>query len=180
MLRENIEIIVQAFSVDLRKPRAEVLSGEVGITVRRAIQSAAQLDQWASDEDPPVAGWQSSWSPTIMKCPKGVVLVISWVHRFFYLNRVPALSSCTDPSCRPWNYPIFLSFQPVIGAICAGCPALLKPSEIGPGISAVLADLFPKYLDPSAYRVINGGVAETTHLLKLKWDHSACDLCSFW
>ncbi|KAF8273428.1 aldehyde dehydrogenase [Lactarius quietus] len=148
MLRENIEPIVQAFSVDLRKPRAEVLGGEIGPIVRRAIQSAAQLDEWASDEKPQAVEWQRAWSATILKRPKGVVLVIS-----------------------PWNYPLFLSLQPIIGAISAGCPALLKPSEIGPGVSSVLADLFPKYLDPSAYRIINGGVPETTYLLKLKWDH---------
>jgi len=60
-----------------------------------------------------------------------------------------------------------------MGAIAAGCPAVLKPSEICPATSSVLADLFPKYLDQSAYRVINGGVPEVTYLLKLKWDHSA-------
>jgi aldehyde dehydrogenase family protein len=76
---------------------------------------------------------------------------------------------------RPWNYPILLSFQPIIGAIAAGCPAVLKPSEISPATSALLADLFPKYLNQSAYRVINGGVPEVTYLLKLKWDHSAYD-----
>jgi acyl-CoA reductase-like NAD-dependent aldehyde dehydrogenase len=65
--------------------------------------------------------------------------------------------------------------QPLVGAIAAGCPALLKPSEVGPAVSALLADLFPKYLDQSAYRIINGGVPEITHILKLKWDHSACD-----
>ena len=77
LLRENIEPIVQAFSVDLRKPRAEVLGGEIGPIVRRAIQSAAQLDEWANDERPPVAEWQRSWSPMILKRPKGVILVIS-------------------------------------------------------------------------------------------------------
>ncbi|KAH9073066.1 aldehyde dehydrogenase [Lactarius deliciosus] len=121
MLRENIESIVQGFSVDLRKPAAEVLTGEIG---------------------PVVPEWQRTWSPTILKRPKGVVLVIS-----------------------PWNYPIFLSLQPIIGAISAGCPAVLKPSEIGPGVSSVLADLFPKYLDPSAYRISQWAAAE--HLTPL-------------
>jgi aldehyde dehydrogenase (NAD+) len=50
---------------------------------------------------------------------------------------------------------------------------LLKPSEIGTAVSAILADLVSKYLDQSAYRVINGAVPETTHILKLKWDQSA-------
>ena len=77
MLRENVEPIVQAFSIDLRKPRAEVLAGEIGPIIRRATQSAAQLDEWASDESPQVVEWQRAWSPTILKQPKGVVLVIS-------------------------------------------------------------------------------------------------------
>ena len=77
MLRENIEVIVQAFAADLRKPRNEVLIGEIGPMVRRATQSAAQLDEWAKDEIVQVPDRQQAWSPTILKRPKGVVLVIS-------------------------------------------------------------------------------------------------------
>jgi len=47
---------------------------------------------------------------------------------------------------------------------------VLKPSEVSPNVSSALADLFPKYLDPNAYAVINGAVPETTYLLSLKWD----------
>jgi hypothetical protein len=54
--------------------------------------------------------------------------------------------------------------------MAAGCPALLKPSEVGPVVSALFADFFPKYLDTSAYRVTNGGVPEITYILKLKWE----------
>jgi hypothetical protein len=88
-------------------------------------------------------------------------------------NICPHFLSLNVGYCRPWNFPILLSFQPIMGAIAAGCPAVLKPSEISPATSSLLADLFPKYLDHSAYRVINGGVPEVTYLLKLKWDHSA-------
>lgn len=74
---------------------------------------------------------------------------------------------------RPWNYPMILSLQPLIAAIAAGCPCVVKPSEISPTYSQLLADLFPKYLDPSAYRVVNGGAdPETTKLLNLQWAHS--------
>jgi len=79
MLRENVEAIVQAFSVDLRKPRLEVLMGEIGPIVHRATQSIPLLDEWASDESVPAPDWQKSWSPTVLKRPKGVVLVISCV-----------------------------------------------------------------------------------------------------
>jgi acyl-CoA reductase-like NAD-dependent aldehyde dehydrogenase len=79
MFRENIEAFVQAFSVDLRKPRLEVLGGELGHIISRAAPSAVQLDEWAADENVQVSDWKQSWSPTILKRPKGVVLVISCV-----------------------------------------------------------------------------------------------------
>lgn len=72
---------------------------------------------------------------------------------------------------RPWNYPIVLSFQPLIGAIAAGCCAVIKPSEAVPHVSQLIADLLPKYLDPCAYWVVNGAVPEATKLLELQWDH---------
>lgn len=79
MLRENIDVIVQALATDLRKPRQETIVGEIGMAIRRATQSAAQLDEWASDEIVSVPDWQRGWTPTVLKRPKGVVFVISCV-----------------------------------------------------------------------------------------------------
>ena len=79
MLRENVEAFVQAFSVDLRKPRLEVLGGELGSIVHRTTQSIEQLDEWACDESVAAPDPQKSWSPTVLKRPKGVALVISCV-----------------------------------------------------------------------------------------------------
>jgi len=70
----------------------------------------------------------------------------------------------------PWNYPVVLSLSPLVGAIAAGCPAVIKPSEVSANVTDVLAQLLPKYLDPNAYVVVKGAVPETTYLLSLKWD----------
>ncbi|TFY54872.1 hypothetical protein EVG20_g9533, partial [Dentipellis fragilis] len=149
MAQENKDAFVTALKADLNKPALETLLGEVGPIIERSIKSAEQLDEWAKPEPVQVkAAWQQSWGSTLYKTPVGVVLVIA-----------------------PWNYPMVLSLQPLIGAIAAGCTAVVKPSEISSHYSQLLAELFPKYLDPSAYRVINGGVEETTEVLKLKWDH---------
>lgn len=67
---------------------------------------------------------------------------------------------------------MILSLQPLIGAIAAGCCAVIKPSELVPSYARLIAELLPKYLDTTAYRVVNGGVEETTKLLSLQWDHS--------
>lgn len=53
------------------------------------------------------------------------------------------------------------------GAITAGCAAVVKPSELTPAVSGLLAELFPKYLDPDLYRVVNGGVEETTKVSRI-------------
>jgi acyl-CoA reductase-like NAD-dependent aldehyde dehydrogenase len=71
----------------------------------------------------------------------------------------------------PWNYPVYLVIVPLVGAIAAGCTAVVKPSEVTPHSAQVLTDLLHRYLDNKAYIVINGAVEETTLLLQQKWDH---------
>ncbi|KAG8881408.1 hypothetical protein FRB97_009603 [Tulasnella sp. 331] len=58
-----------------------------------------------------------------------------------------------------------------IGAIAAGCPSVLKMSELTPTISGLVADLWPKYMDLEYTQVVNGAIPETTALLDLQWDH---------
>ena len=71
----------------------------------------------------------------------------------------------------PWNYPVFLLLSPLVGAIAAGNCAVIKPSEHTPTVSALLAELLPQYLDPSAVAVVEGGAAETQDLLDQALDH---------
>jgi aldehyde dehydrogenase (NAD+) len=66
-----------------------------------------------------------------------------------------------------------LSLNPFVGVIAAGCTGVLKPSEYSPAVSSLLTELFPKYLDPDAYAVINGAEFETTHMLEFKWTTSS-------
>lgn len=63
-----------------------------------------------------------------------------------------------------------LSLDPVVGAIAAGNAVVLKPSELAPASSSLLAKLLGEYMDSSSVRVVEGGVAETTALLEQKWD----------
>ena len=48
---------------------------------------------------------------------------------------------------------------------------MLKPSEVAPAVSAYLARTLPRYVDPDAVKVVEGGVAETTLLLDQRFDH---------
>jgi beta-apo-4'-carotenal oxygenase len=86
-------------------------------------------------------------NPRIRKEPLGTVLIIG-----------------------AYNFPVNLSFGPLIGAIAAGCTAVLKPSEVSPATAMVMKKIIEESLDPSAYACVNGGVPETTALLNEKWD----------
>jgi aldehyde dehydrogenase (NAD+) len=70
-----------------------------------------------------------------------------------------------------WNYPIQLVLSPMVAAIGAGNCVVLKPSELSSAVSQLLARLIPKYLDKKAFYVYEGGVEETTELLKQRFDH---------
>ncbi|KAI0053240.1 aldehyde dehydrogenase [Auriscalpium vulgare] len=149
MLRENEDAIVAALQADMKKPALETISFEINPMAERSFASAEMLDQWAQPERvEDVPDWQKSWAPTIHKAPKGPALIIA-----------------------PWNFPVHLLFEPLIGALAAGCTAVIKPSEVAPHNAALMAELVPKYLDHSAVRVVNGSVPETTRLLELKWAH---------
>lgn len=69
-----------------------------------------------------------------------------------------------------FNFPIQLSLGPLIGAIAAGCTAILKPSEGSPNCAAVLQKVIAESLDPNFYTVVQGAIPETTALLDQKWD----------
>lgn len=76
------------------------------------------------------------------------------------------------PACLiigPFNYPVQLTLLPIIGALAAGNPVILKPSELTPQTSATLEKALHNHFDASVVRVLNGGVTLTTELLKLPW-----------
>ncbi|MBA0865318.1 hypothetical protein Goshw_011119, partial [Gossypium schwendimanii] len=69
-----------------------------------------------------------------------------------------------------WNFPMGLSLEPLIGAIAAGNAVVIKPSELAPASSSLLANTLPNYLDTQAIKVIEGGPAVGQQLLHHKWD----------
>ncbi|KAF9997011.1 Aldehyde dehydrogenase [Entomortierella chlamydospora] len=149
LVDENTDALIEAVHKDLRKHRNETTLGEIIPTKEEINDALEHLDEWAKDEvvNPSLV---NKFGTTCLKRkePKGSVLLIS-----------------------PWNYPVFLTFGPLIGAIAAGCTAVIKPSEVAPHSAKLMTELIPRYLDTRAYIVINGAAHETTKLLEYKWDH---------
>ncbi|KAF9543781.1 Aldehyde dehydrogenase [Mortierella hygrophila] len=149
LIDDNTDALCDALYMDLRKHKNEATLGEL-ITTKEEINDAlVHLEEWAKDERTTPSFINRVGTTCIKrKEPKGAVLVIA-----------------------PWNYPVYLALTPLVGAIAAGCTAVLKPSEVTPHSARLIAELIPRYLDNKAFMVVNGGAPETTQLLDYKWDH---------
>ena len=71
----------------------------------------------------------------------------------------------------PWNYPIQLIFEPLVGAISAGNCVVLKPSELAANTSTLVKKLIQEIYDESFVAVVEGGPEVTQALLEERHDH---------
>ncbi|MFB0967596.1 MAG: aldehyde dehydrogenase family protein, partial [Cloacibacterium sp.] len=69
-----------------------------------------------------------------------------------------------------WNYPYQLTLTPVIAAIAAGNTCMIKPSELPENTMKAMAKLIKENFDAKFLYVLEGGVEETTAILKLRFD----------
>ena len=70
----------------------------------------------------------------------------------------------------PWNYPVQLLLNPLVGAISAGCTAVLKPSPYTPHVSATLRAMIGEIYDERYVAVVEGNRDVNTLLLDRRWD----------
>lgn len=147
-ITDYADALTEACKKDLGKPTFETALVELDWCKNDIIFVTKNLEKWMKDESAPdIALSNKLFSPRIKKDPLGTVLVIG-----------------------AFNFPVQLCLGPLIGAIAAGCTAILKPSEASPATAMVLKKVVEEYLDPNAYAVINGAIPETTALLNEKWD----------
>ena len=69
-----------------------------------------------------------------------------------------------------WNYPYQLSLSPVVAALAAGNTCILKPSEIAENTMKAMAKIINENFPKEYFYVAEGGIEETTEILKLKFD----------
>lgn len=70
----------------------------------------------------------------------------------------------------PWNYPVQLLLNPLVGAISAGCTAVLKPSPYVPNVSATLARMIEDTFDSQYIAVVQGNREVNQALLAQRFD----------
>eukprot|EP00475_Leptophrys_vorax_P017830 TRINITY_DN24390_c0_g1_i5.p2 TRINITY_DN24390_c0_g1~~TRINITY_DN24390_c0_g1_i5.p2 ORF type:complete len:339 (+),score=85.25 TRINITY_DN24390_c0_g1_i5:1312-2328(+) len=148
MLNDNVEAWGDVLHKDLRKGYQEYYGAEIAPIVHEAVHMIEHLPEYMKPEIKPNDVANLMDQTMIRKDPVGPVLIIG-----------------------AWNYPINLTLAPLIGAIGAGCTAIIKPSELSSHSALLLEQLLPKYLDSDAFAIVNGAVKETTELLRYKWGH---------
>ncbi|KAJ5217161.1 hypothetical protein N7468_010169 [Penicillium chermesinum] len=149
LIDDNETALLDALQKDLNRSHGESYLTDLSGIRSDILYHLDNIDSWTADE---VVGddfiTRSLGIARIRKEPLGVVLIIG-----------------------AWNFPLLLVLQPLIAAITAGCCAIMKPSELTEACPTLLRELVPRYLDPTAIRVVCGGVPETTALLELPFNH---------
>eukprot|EP00270_Netrium_digitus_P011935 TRINITY_DN3824_c0_g1_i4.p1 TRINITY_DN3824_c0_g1~~TRINITY_DN3824_c0_g1_i4.p1 ORF type:complete len:549 (-),score=114.95 TRINITY_DN3824_c0_g1_i4:197-1687(-) len=146
-MEEREEEILAALKEDLGRNTCESIMTDICGISESAKGALKNLSRWMKPRKVSSNILNAPASSYILAEPHGVVLIIA-----------------------PWNFPLMLALDPLVGAVAAGNAAVLKPSELSRATSALLGRLLPQYLDPWLIRVVQGGAEETQTLLRQRWD----------
>ncbi|RCN42446.1 aldehyde dehydrogenase family protein [Ancylostoma caninum] len=148
LITENSEALCEAVYNDLRRNPQTTHFLEIANAIVEIDYMLENVDEWSKPVTVKKTFANALDQPMLVKDPLGVVLIIS-----------------------PWNYPVSMILLPLIPAIAAGNTVVIKPSEISANTAAAFEKLVSKYFEPEMVAVVNGGVEETTELLKERFDH---------
>ena len=152
LVREAIasrtEDIEEALHQDLRKPKMGTRNAEINSVFAEIDTAVAELASWMEPEvvepSPHFAGNRTY----IQYEPRGVVLLLG-----------------------PWNFPFSLVFAPLVPIIAAGNACIVKPNELQPHTSALVADIIASVFPEEEVVCFQGGVALAEALQQLPFDH---------
>ena len=148
VVKRNEKRILEAVKKDLRKPTFEGYFGDVGLVLSEITYLKKNLKKLMKPKRvaTPMASWPAH--SKVESCPLGKVLIIG-----------------------PWNYPVQLTLLPLVGAIAAGNTAVIKPSELSPNCSSLIAEMIGEAFPEDYIAVFEGDVDVSTMLLEQPWDH---------
>ena len=138
--------LAEALWQDLHKSYEEAYLTELSIVYGEIRNHLRHLSRWARPErkSSPLAIMPASSS--IIKEPLGNTLIIA-----------------------PWNYPVQLLLNPLVGAISAGCTAMLKPSPYVPNVSRVLTEMIRATFPEEYIAIVEGNREVNKMLLAERW-----------
>ncbi|MED0971358.1 aldehyde dehydrogenase [Bacillus paramycoides] len=140
--------IFQALKIDLNKSIHESFTTEIGYVLKEISFQMQHISSWSKPRRVRTALTHFGSKGKIVPEPYGVTLIIA-----------------------PWNYPFQLAIAPLVGALAAGNTVILKPSELTPNVSKVLVKMLEELFTEELVAVVEGGVEESTALLKEPFDY---------
>ena len=146
-MKQYEQPLAEALWKDLHKSYEEAYLTELSIVYGEIHNHLRHLSRWARAErkSSPLAIMPAS--SRIIKEPLGNTLIIA-----------------------PWNYPVQLLLNPLVGAISAGCTAMLKPSPYVPNVSRVLTELIRNTFPAEYIAIVEGNREINKMLLAERWD----------
>ena len=154
MLRRFLEAFEQwesrltdALWTDLHKSYEEAYLTEISIVKAEIKTHLRKLSSWSKKRrvSTPIKLFPSQ--SYIVKEPLGNALIIA-----------------------PWNYPVQLLLNPLVGAISSGCTAMLKPSPYVPTVSNTIAAMIAETFPEEYVALVQGNRDVNTALLDERWD----------
>ena len=142
------EAIIEALHDDFKKPVFESVFSETSFIKAELHHTINNIHKWAKPQLvlPSLLNFPST--DFIYHEPYGKVLIIA-----------------------PWNYPYQLVLSPMIAAVAAGNQVVVKPSELTPGTSKIIAKIIGETFDKNHVECLEGGVELTQQLLSQRWDY---------
>ncbi|MEZ0382905.1 aldehyde dehydrogenase family protein [Mycobacterium sp. pW045] len=147
MMNENEAQIAEALAADLDRKPFEAWLADIAGTAAEARYAAKHVKKWMRRRHRLLELAQLPGRGWVEYEPYGTVLIIG-----------------------AWNFPFYLTLGPLVGAIAAGNTVVLKPSEIAPASSRLMAELVPRYLDTDAIVVVEGDGAVSQALIAQGFD----------
>jgi aldehyde dehydrogenase (NAD+) len=148
LVEENEPAIAAALEQDLGRKPFEAWLADIASTAGEAKDAAKNVGKWTRRKHRLLELSQLPGRGWVEYEPYGTVLIIG-----------------------AWNFPFALTLGPAVGAIAAGNTVVLKPSEVAPASSAMMAELVPRYLDNDAIAVIEGDGSVSQELIAQGFDH---------
>ena len=144
---EHERELTEALYADLHKSYEEAYLTEISIVLGEIDNFIKHLQRWAAPSKRPTPIKLFPSKSVILTEPLGVALIIA-----------------------PWNYPVQLLLNPLVGAIGAGCTAILKPSPYTPNVAKALERLVTECFDEEYIAIVQGHREVNTLLLNERYD----------
>jgi aldehyde dehydrogenase (NAD+) len=144
----NRDAIYRALAIDLNKQEAEADLFDVLPVISGIRHARRHLTSWMKPKRAAPTMAMFGTKARIRYEPRGVSLIIV-----------------------PWNYPVSLLLGPLTSAIAAGCPAMIKPSELSRACSALMAKIIRETFAWREIATFEGDATVSKALLDLPFDH---------